>query len=57
MCRPYLIRRAHENSAIMGAGVHKQLGMLRAELIRRLKHPFAPGGLFKQARPPAVPAA
>jgi hypothetical protein len=40
----------------MGAGVHKQLGMLRTELLRRLKHPFAPGGLFKQAKaPPAVP--
>jgi hypothetical protein len=40
----------------MGAGVHKQLGMLRTELLRRLKHPFASGGNFKQPKaPPAVP--
>ncbi|KAF6251337.1 FAD-linked oxidoreductase-like protein [Scenedesmus sp. NREL 46B-D3] len=34
---PYLIRRAHENSAMTkGAGMGKELGMLRAELWRRL---------------------
>jgi hypothetical protein len=35
---PYLIRRAHENSAIMGAGVGKQIAMLQKELWRRLTH-------------------
>lgn len=32
---PYLIRRAQENSAIMGAGVAKQMSLLRTELHRR----------------------
>jgi hypothetical protein len=40
----------------MGAGVSKQMAMLRTELLWRLRHPFAPGGLFKQQRSPAVPA-
>lgn len=31
---PYLIRRAQENSDIMG-GVGKEMGMLKAELARR----------------------
>jgi hypothetical protein len=59
--RPYLIRRAHENSAIMGAGVGKQLEMLRTELGKRLRHPLAAGGLFRRPAPahavPAGPAA
>jgi proline dehydrogenase len=33
---PYLVRRAQENSAIMGAGVGRQLGLLQKELKRRL---------------------
>jgi hypothetical protein len=33
---PYLIRRAHENSAVMGPGVAKQRELLRRELMRRL---------------------
>lgn len=53
---PYLIRRAHENSAIMGAGVSKQLDMIRTELARRLKHPLAAGGLFKHTRSAAASA-
>jgi hypothetical protein len=36
----------------MGAGVEKQLQMLRQELLRRLKQA---GGLAKQQRSPAVP--
>jgi Proline dehydrogenase len=32
---PYLIRRAQENSDVMG-GVGKEMGMLRAEVKRRL---------------------
>jgi proline dehydrogenase len=45
---PYLIRRAHENSAIMGAAVTKQMQMLRYELLRRIKHPLARGGLLSR---------
>lgn len=52
---PYLIRRAHENSAIMGAGVANQMALLRKEIGRRLRHPLAPGGLFR--RPAAAAAA
>ena len=33
---PYLIRRAQENSSIMGAGVGAQLALLRSELAARL---------------------
>jgi proline dehydrogenase len=33
---PYLVRRAQENSAIMGAGVDRQIKMVRQEIWRRL---------------------
>ncbi|KAF8071105.1 hypothetical protein HT031_001187 [Scenedesmus sp. PABB004] len=46
---PYLIRRAHENSAIMGAGVAKQMAMLRRELARRLRSAVGLGGGAEQA--------
>lgn len=37
---PYLMRRAHENSAMTkGPGIGKELAMLRTELWRRLSHP------------------
>eukprot|EP00878_Enallax_costatus_P012186 GHUV01012726.1.p1 GENE.GHUV01012726.1~~GHUV01012726.1.p1 ORF type:complete len:543 (+),score=186.85 GHUV01012726.1:393-2021(+) len=51
---PYLVRRAHENSSIMGAAVTKQMEMLRHELLRRIKHPLAPGGLFNRQSPTTV---
>jgi hypothetical protein len=36
---PYLIRRAHENSAMTkGPGIGRELAMLRTELWRRLRH-------------------
>eukprot|EP00879_Flechtneria_rotunda_P002759 GHRR01002968.1.p1 GENE.GHRR01002968.1~~GHRR01002968.1.p1 ORF type:complete len:566 (+),score=216.84 GHRR01002968.1:798-2495(+) len=50
---PYLIRRAHENSSIMGAGVSSQMVMLRKELWRRLRHPFAGADNLPQALRPA----
>jgi hypothetical protein len=42
MVMPYLIRRAQENSSVLGPGVRKQLGLLRTELGRRLL-PFGSG--------------
>ncbi len=36
MVMPFLIRRAQENSQIVGDGVRKQLNMLQAELGARL---------------------
>lgn len=48
-------RRAHENSAIMGAAVTKQLEMLKLELLRRMKNPLARGGLLKRSNGSAIP--
>ncbi len=35
MVMPYLIRRAQENSAVLG-GMSKELGLVQHELVRRL---------------------
>lgn len=47
-------RRAHENSAIMGAAVTKQMEMLKYELLRRIKHPLKRGGLLSRHTPSAI---
>ncbi|KAK9815561.1 hypothetical protein WJX72_005858 [[Myrmecia] bisecta] len=48
---PYLIRRAQENSGLMG-GVGKEKGMLGRELWRRVTQDSAPARLFTRARQP-----
>jgi proline dehydrogenase len=46
---PYLIRRAQENSTVMG-GVQKEKDMLLAELWRRIRQDYFPMSLFSGRR-------
>jgi hypothetical protein len=46
---PYLIRRAQENSTVMG-GVQKEKDMLLAELWRRIRQDHFPMSLFSGGR-------
>ena len=52
---PYLIRRAQENSTVMG-GVQKEKDMLRSELWRRMRQDIFPMSLFSNGPKTSVPA-